>query len=281
MKHDLNIFTYTSYRRFLHDLYEHKKRGSNGFSHRAFVRMCGFSSPNFLKLVIDGKRNLGNTAKQKLISAICNNKNEKEYLAALIDLEQARSIEEKNQELVTISRLRHRKNIKTIDVDQYEYLSKWQNVAIRELVALDDFQENATWINAKLGTDLSEHTIKNIFEKLIKLNILKRDTTGRLIQTDSNVVCEPKIFSVAVNNYHREMLQKAADAIETSKSADRDITGLTVTIDRKAYEEIVRTIKECRERIHHIASTSTSKDAVYQVGFQTFNLSEASWKFQK
>ena len=281
MKHDLNIFAYTSYRKFLHDLYEQKKLEAKGFSHRVFVRMCGFVSPNFLKLVIDGKRNLGNSAKQKLAQAICRNKNEKEYLEALVQLEHAGSIEEKNSALSTISRLRHRKNIKTIDVDQYEYLSKWQNVAIRELVSLDDFQEDASWINSKLGTNLSEHTIRNTFDKLINLNLLKRNASGHLVQTDTNVICEPQIFSVAVNNYHREMLEKAANSIETTKSANRDVTGLTVTIDRKAYEDIIRTIKECREHIHHIASTATSKDVVYQIGFQLFNLSEASWKQQR
>ena len=56
MKHSLNIFSYTNYRAFLRDLYLTKKSESSGFSHRVFVRMCGFASPNFLKLVIEGKR---------------------------------------------------------------------------------------------------------------------------------------------------------------------------------------------------------------------------------
>lgn len=281
MKHTLNIFAYDSYREFLRDLYLLKKKEAKGFSHRVFIRMCGFSSPNFLKLVIEGKRNLGKKAQEQIIQTLCNNRLEKEYLCALINFEQADTIDEKNEHLSTIARLRHRKNVKVIDIDQYEYLSKWNNVAIRELVALDDFQEDAEWINSRLGTNLSPSAIKNTIQKLVAMNLLKRDETGRLTQTDMNIVCDPRIFSVAVNNYHKEMLIKASEAIEKAKSANRDITALTVTVDRATYERIVSEIKRCREQIHHLASEAISKDVVYQVCFQAFNLSRPAWKQTK
>ncbi len=281
MKHALNIFAYDSYREFLRDLYLLKKKESKGFSHRVFIRVCGFNSPNFLKLVIEGKRNLGKKAQDKIIESLCNNRLEKEYLGALINFEQAKTIDEKNENLSTIARLRHRKNVKVIDIDQYEYLSKWNNVAIRELVALDDFNEDAEWINSRLGTNLSTSAIKNTIQKLITMNLLKRDEAGRLTQTDMNIVCDPRIFSVAVNNYHKEMLVKASEAIEKAKSANRDITALTVATDRATFERIVAEIKKCREQIHHLASEAGSKDVVYQICFQAFNLSKPDWKQKK
>ncbi len=53
-----SIFTYTDYRAFLHDAYTHAKATNPAFSYRYFAKKAGFSSPNFLKLVIDGVYNL-------------------------------------------------------------------------------------------------------------------------------------------------------------------------------------------------------------------------------
>lgn len=52
----VEVYGYLDYRAFLADLYTAKK--ARGFSYRSFSRRAGLSSPNYLKLVIDGQRNL-------------------------------------------------------------------------------------------------------------------------------------------------------------------------------------------------------------------------------
>lgn len=51
----IDVFSYHDYRLFLADYYQAKK--PKGFSYRAFSRDAGLGAPNYLKLVIDGKRN--------------------------------------------------------------------------------------------------------------------------------------------------------------------------------------------------------------------------------
>jgi len=273
----VNIFEYTDYREFLNDLYLYKKKTVKFFSHRVFVRMCGFSSPNFLKLVIDGERNLGKQAKEKLTASLKLNKLERSYLEALINFDQAKTIEEKSIHLNTISRLRHRAGVATIEVDQYNYLSDWLNVAVRELVSLKDFQEDAAWASKKLGARISEKKFGEIINTLLELNLLTRKTGEKLVQTDSAIICSPDIHSVAINSFHREMLAKASESIEKSKSGDRDLSALTVSLDRDSFEKIRNTIRRCREEIHHISCAPSEKHTVYQINIQLFNLSEAIW----
>ena len=52
----IDVFQYLDYRVFLADFYRTKKR--SGFSYRAFSRAAGLGAPNYLKLVIAGKRNM-------------------------------------------------------------------------------------------------------------------------------------------------------------------------------------------------------------------------------
>ena len=53
----VTVFAYSNYREFLRDWFA-QLQSSPGFSFRSFSRIAGFNSPNFVKLVVDGKRNL-------------------------------------------------------------------------------------------------------------------------------------------------------------------------------------------------------------------------------
>ena len=52
------VFGYVDYRRYLADYYAHAKKCHYGFSFRVFSKRAEISSSNYLRLVIDGKRNL-------------------------------------------------------------------------------------------------------------------------------------------------------------------------------------------------------------------------------
>ena len=54
-----SVFEYLDYRTFLRDHYTASKQLKPQYSFRYFSRRAGLSSSNFLKLVMDGKRNLG------------------------------------------------------------------------------------------------------------------------------------------------------------------------------------------------------------------------------
>ena len=54
----MDVFDYLNYRAFLRDYYvERKRKGKVSF--RSFSQRAGLKSPNYLKLVMDGERNLG------------------------------------------------------------------------------------------------------------------------------------------------------------------------------------------------------------------------------
>lgn len=53
-----SIYRYKDYRELLSDAYLEGKRESLGYTYASFALKAGVKSPNYLKLVIDGKRNL-------------------------------------------------------------------------------------------------------------------------------------------------------------------------------------------------------------------------------
>ena len=64
------VYEYVDYRQFLRDHFAASKRLKKQYSFRFFARQAGLSSSNFLKLVMDGKRNLGPTTIAKFVKAL-------------------------------------------------------------------------------------------------------------------------------------------------------------------------------------------------------------------
>ena len=53
-----DLFDYFDYREYLHDYYLFHKKKNSAYSYRLFARKAKLGSPNYLKLVVDGKRRI-------------------------------------------------------------------------------------------------------------------------------------------------------------------------------------------------------------------------------
>ena len=79
-----NIYNFTDYREFLKDRYRQLKINDPLFSFRHFSKSAGFGSPNYLKLVMDGKRNLSAEAIAKFAKGLRLDNHESEYKADFV-----------------------------------------------------------------------------------------------------------------------------------------------------------------------------------------------------
>jgi len=80
-----NVFDYTDYRAFLKSYYEDKKSHTQYFSFRYFSKKAGFSSPSWLKFVINGERNLAQDSIERFITALELKERAGEYFRALVN----------------------------------------------------------------------------------------------------------------------------------------------------------------------------------------------------
>jgi uncharacterized protein (TIGR02147 family) len=272
-----NIFEFLSYRTFLREMFLARKAENARFSYRVFSRLAGLKSSNFLKLVMEGKRNLSAQTVRPFAKALGLGREETNFFETLVLFDQAADADEKNRHYEKIAQFQSYKDISPLDVSQYAYFSNWHFVALRELVTLKDFKEDAPWINRRLKSKLHPEEIRQALRILVELKLLTRNTQGRLKQTVEKVSTTPEMGSLAVINFHREMLRKASESLEKSRTAHRDVSALTVGLSKAQFERIRDRIAQFRREIHAIASESGDKDAIYQINFQLFNLSEVPW----
>src|SRR3569832_712791 len=91
-----DVLQYSNYRTYLADYYEFKKAQSPIFSHRYFALKAGLSSPNYLKLVMDGKRNLTKKSQMKFATALGLKGLRVEFFENLVFFNQADALSERN-----------------------------------------------------------------------------------------------------------------------------------------------------------------------------------------
>ena len=254
------------------------KKTNRAFSHRMFSRLAGLKSSNFLKLVMDGKRNLSRNTVFKFAKALKLTRSETHFFEPLVFFGQARNVEEKNRYFERLTQFRSLCEIKTIEASQYDYFSNWYFVALRELVDHPDFSENPETINRKLGLKLKTHEVEQAIKTLLDLKVIERGANGRLKTADERLATSPDIADLAVINFQKEMIKKAEEALEQTPVAQRDISSLTVNLTREQFDHIRERLGQVRREIHAAVTASPQSKAVYQINFQMFNLTEVPWK---
>lgn len=274
----VDLFNYLDYRHFLNDFYrEQKGKKGSRFSFRTFSRSAGLTSPNFLKLVMDGKRNLGTDGIGCFAKALHLNKEQSAYFENLVHFNQSHTDEERNEWYRRLSASKKYREMKEIEKDYFVYFSHWYYVAVRELVLLPDFKEDPDWIARRLFPPITTREAAAALELLQKLGLLKRDKKGRLAQSDRTITTAREVQSLAVANFHRQMIQRAMESIERVDRNKRDVSALTVALSKEKFQEAKRRIQEFRRELNVLLSEEGPVDSVYQINFQIFNLTEVPW----
>ena len=121
---------------------------------------------------------------------------------------------------------------------------------------------------------ISAAEVSETLDFLVKANLLKKDKSGNYLQTDKSLSMGPvDAVPVAARDMQRQMGEFAVNALDMPLS-ERDMSGLTMGLTRRAYEQIRKEIADFRRRIVAIASEDDETEQVYRLNLQLFPLSE-------
>jgi uncharacterized protein (TIGR02147 family) len=272
----LKVFLFDNYRTYLKEYYAAAKAKDAKYSFRYFARIVGSKNPSFMKQVIDGKRNL---TPQQVESFIRNMKlgNEESYFFRnLVALNQAKSAETRELYARRILLSRSYQKLHPLSLAQYDYLSYWFYVPIRELVALKGFEEDPEWIAKHLKFPVPPQQIRSAINKMLKLGVLKRDNKGRLRQAEANITTLDGILSTALARVHQELILRGAESIDRIPRTEREIFGLTFTLHASVLPTVKEKIANFRREMVELLSADVSPDSnrVYQFHFLLFPMAE-------
>lgn len=268
----VDIYKYSDYRLFLLDLFNEWGKTEYRWSYGKFSKDAGFAVSNYLKLVIDGKKNLGKTGIEKIVDYFNFNKNETHFFKSLVDFNQAKTDIERDNFFKKIKSYpeysKHHKDSKNL----HKFYSKWYNPVIRELVDVEGFKEDPNWIAKHLFPKITEAEAERSLRFLIESGQLKHNENGALIQNNPLMSTGEKVESMSVSKYHYEMIQKAKESLEKCTQEERNISSLTMAVSSKVYKNIVKEIYDFQDKIIKMVTSdeNVSPDDVCQLNFQLF-----------
>jgi uncharacterized protein (TIGR02147 family) len=280
-KTNIAVFGYMDYRSFLRDRFAAEKKAKKYFSFRYFARITGFGSSGYLKMVMDGDRNLSPNTISLIVKAFKLAKKEAAYFEALVLYNQAKNDQERDLYLERMAALQPPPVMTEIDRDKYEYFTKRHFVIIREMAAVPDFVEDPVWIASKLTPPIKPKEAEHAVEVLLRLGLLARDAGGKLVQADVTLTTPGEIPAIEIFQYHGQMLSLAREALVKVRQDQRDITALTIPIPSELLPEIKKRIREFREGIIDLVNRGgTQYHEVYQINIQCFPVSRIHEKMK-
>jgi uncharacterized protein (TIGR02147 family) len=268
------IFEYIDYRKFLSDYYAFKKRTSRAFSYRFFSAKAGFASPVFLKLVIEGQRNMSRASIEKFCCALGLTKKESMYFKNLVLFEQAKTADEKQEHYAVLRSIENAVSEKMLEIDQYDYLSNWYTVVIRELVTMYNFRDNFELLGKCVMPPISASEAEKSVALLRRLKLIQRKTDGSYSQIDSAITTNGEVGLLAVRQFNREMVLLSAKAIDRIELEKRNISGVTIGISPAMYNIIIIEIAAFKDRIVSLVHQDEASSGVYQLNVSLFPVSE-------
>lgn len=267
-----DIFTYTDYRKFLKDYYEEQKARDPKFSHRYFTRKVGFSSSGYFSDVLTGKKNLSLAFALKFAKALKLGRDEGEFFINLVGFNQAKSLEEKNrhyEKMMTGGKVK----LDVLEQDKYEYFSKWQYAAVREMLYFLPCKDDFRLLGKSLDPPIPAKDARKAVELLESLGLASKDAEGHWRPTAGNVTIGGGFTLLHVANFHRTTLDLAVRALDAFPPEQKGFSTLTLPLTGDKIRKAKLAIKNLRMYLLALAENGKDADRVYQFNFQMFPVS--------
>jgi uncharacterized protein (TIGR02147 family) len=269
----VDVFGYRDYRAFLLAYYERRKAEKNGFSHAEFSHGIGLRSANYLKLVIDGARNLTPDLAHRFGEACGLRDDALRYFCALVAFNQAKTARERSLHYEKLQGFRRFRASHRLDAAQSAYYSQWYVPAVHELCARPDFVDDPRWIARALLPPISPKQASQALDVLSQLGLLVRGADGRWQQSEAVVETPEGPLGHHVVQFHRAMMQRAADALDLVPREEREIGALTLCLSEARMHELKAELEAFREHLLRRYMKDERPERVVQVNLQMFPLS--------
>ncbi len=268
-----NIFSYTSYARFIKDYYVEKKSENRRFSYEVFARKAGYKARSYLIEVASGKRELSRASIYSIARAMELGPKETEYFEALVGFQHATTFKEREFHFMKLGALTGKPLGRLLQESEFAYFSEWWHPVVRELACMDRFDGDFVKLSKSLHPAITARQARESVELLIKLGLLAKTPAGRYKQADAAVRTTDELTSFVVHKYQKENLRLADEALDGVSVEDRDITTFTAGMSSAGFESVKKALQAFRSHLANLVEKDRGADRIYQLNIQLFPVS--------
>ena len=263
-----SVYDFPNFGTYLRAWSEWRRENDSRFSLRGLALRAN-KSPSLVTMIARGERLTSREVGLELCNAMKITAAEKKYLLLLTDREHARSSGATAEAEKRLAELRPVRGDHVIPLDTFELMSHWYHLTIVEMTQLKSFRDDPIWISEQLGASVTPTMVNDSIGLLIRLGLLERLANGKLQKAHERVRTKANVPSSAIRMYHKQMIQRAHNAIDRQTVTERFVSTLTFPVPADKLESARQMIAEFRD---HFVSTLQSNDGpwdeVYHLNLQ-------------
>jgi uncharacterized protein (TIGR02147 family) len=271
---------YADFRVYLKDFYQFKRSSERSYSYTVFSARADIKSPNYLKLVIEAKRNLSEDMALRFAKAIGLDKEQTQEFLIMVRYGQATKNEERNLFLRELAELRVKKKIQNGEIKQevWENIPSWITWVIYEMADLKGVNLESDNLHQFLRSNVKPAEVKVALQKLLLNGELEKDVeTGEIRKTRDVTKQRDDIPVQLVKKLQSELIQLGMDSLYHDDPTEREFGALTVSLTQEEFEKLKFELRHLRKRVHKDVAVSrkeTKGDRVYQLNLQLFPITK-------
>lgn len=274
------LAAYTDFRTYLKDFFEFKKATLSTpvrpYSYSAFSAAADIRSPNYLKLIIEGQRNLSKTMIRRFAKALQLSKEETIEFTALVEYGQAQDPLERNRYLKALSDIRVSKQLKNGEIrsETWDRVPNWVTWVLYTMSDQAGVKFEASVLRqlmrGRAKFDEIKKSLKGLFEggELIQEEATGKVRKGRLLMNGSE-----DVPIEMVRKLQSELIYLGLESLFQDESVDREFGALTLCLTKEEFEQIKFELRQMRKRIFKNISVNRERskgERVYQFNIQLF-----------
>jgi len=268
-----SVFDYLDYRDLLKDAYEERKATSPLFSYRIMAEYFGLDSSNIFRM-LQKDLHLPARCHPRAIEFLGLSGRAADYFLLLTAYARERSSNARQEILEKALALRDVARRHLAD-QELAIFRDWWVVAIRCFLEVVDGRVRADEIASRLSPSIPAADVNKALDTLQELGLVKKVSSGRLVQTEAHLTAGGEEKTEAIRHFQRQILSLASESLERFPKDHRDVSTLTLTVDRDAFLEIREMLRECRRQIQKRVEDSKNPDRVMQLAMAFFPLAPA------
>jgi uncharacterized protein (TIGR02147 family) len=277
---------YLDYRLFLQDFYHYKKELTKNdlrpYSYQLFSAAANIKSPNYLKMIIEGQRNLSDDMILKFAKALSLNKEQIEEFLHLVKLNQAEDTTERNVYLKKLSEARINQKLKSGEIDRriWEKIPNWVAWVIYAMIDQEGVVFDVHSLKALLRNKASDQEIESALNSLISSGEIRKDPiTGEMKRTHNLMDSAEEIPVALVRKLQMQLMYIGLESLYQEAPQEREFGTLTLSLTKEEFEETKFKLRQLRKSLNKDNANARKEkkgERIYQINIQLFPVTDVA-----
>ncbi len=269
-----NVFSFTDYRTFLNSYLDEKKSHNRHYSTSLFSKDLKLRDTSSINKILKSQRHAGSEIVDKICDYFHFSDKERYFFCDLVSLaKETGSSTNRLYIMERLKRLHPNNNFRLLKQEEFNAISQWYYVAIREMVQWKGFQESSEWIQKQLLFKVTKSQIKEALCALEKIGLIKRGKNGRLELGTKQFTTTQDISDEAIKKFHEKSLECAKTSVRDVEVQKRHISSTIISVKAANIKKAKEVIDRFQDELSGLIEDGEG-DAIYQLNIQYYPLTK-------